>query len=148
MRREMIGILGIGVLVLAALIAGFTVIGSPLDQSAIRYDESRYNDFQQISNRINSFYQNRNRLPANLNELETNVLNTIDPVSGEQYVYQVSGEANYQLCTTFSTTLEEFRRNTTQSYYDLPLQHNKGYSCIEFVIPAYIRETKITPVQM
>lgn len=137
MRNHQLAIGVMGVLVAIVVGIGLTIIGNPISQQTVRYDETRYNDFQQIRYRVETYYTNNRRLPASLSELNYVDLNTTDPVSKKTYEYKTVDEDTYQLCTEFSTSAEEFKRSATNTYWDIPISHKKGYSCISFTLPAY-----------
>lgn len=147
MRNYQTGIGLLGLLVAVVIAVGFSLIGSPVSQTTIRYDQTRYSDFQQIKFRIDSYYQNNGKLPQILAELGRNTINITDPVTQKQYDYKIIEGARYQLCTTFSTDAEEFTRQAGPIYYDFPVNHAKGYSCVTFGIPDYMRNKPAEPVQ-
>ncbi len=147
MRNYQIGIIGLGILVGIVIVIGFTLIGSPVSQTTIRYDQTRYTDFQQIKSRIDSYSQNNGTLPSSLSELGRNTVNITDPVTQKQYDYKIIEDARYQLCTEFSTDAEEFTRQAGPIYYDFPVNHTKGYSCVTFGIPDYMLNKPAAPVQ-
>ena len=61
--------------VLASIIGGFFIIGSPFTLRMKRFDERRVNDLQNIQYQIVNFYQRKGVLPNSLDELK-------DPLSG------------------------------------------------------------------
>lgn len=139
MRNHQIAVGLIGILVAVVVLLGFTVIGSPVSQQIIRYDETRYSDFQQIKVQVENYYSNNETLPTELTDINFNNLNLNDPISNQPYEYKVVDEDDYQLCTEFATEAESFRQYSSNTYYDIPIKHTKGYSCIDLIIPAYIK---------
>src|SRR3990170_5950991 len=61
--------------VLASIVGGFFIMGSPFTLRMKRFDERRVNDLQNIQYQIVNFYQRKGVLPDNLNELK-------DPIAG------------------------------------------------------------------
>jgi hypothetical protein len=131
----------IGVLVALAVGVGFFVAGTPVSQTAIRYDETRYNDFQQIRYRVEEHYRINGTLPESLSEVSLSTTpdtSTNDPMTGDSYEYKVVSTEAYQLCTGFATDAETFKKYG-RSYFDFPITHTKGYSCVDFKIPAQLK---------
>ena len=95
--------------VLASVVAGFIVVGSPKEQRAKNLDAQRINDLQQITYAVDAFYNQtgNQRLPSSLDELRRaqNVyVNSIfDPGTAAQYEYAVVDALDYQLCANFDT---------------------------------------------
>ena len=139
MRSYQIAISLIGLIVAITLFMGFTMIGSPVNQQVIRYDETRYNDFQQLKYRIESYYQTNNSLPRSLQDLNYTGMNLNDPQTNKPYTYTITDTDHYKLCTEFSTTAEEFKKYANSNYYDTPITHSKGYSCIPFTIASSMK---------
>jgi len=139
MRNYKIGIIILGIFVGLVIVTGFSIIGSPAAQTGIRYDETRYSDFQQIKNRIEQYYQNNNSLPGNLSDLGQNNVNITDPETKQPYDYTILEGVRYQLCATFSTNSEEFNNLSGAKYFDFPVNHKLGYSCVTFGLPDYIK---------
>jgi hypothetical protein len=139
MRKYKVAILLIGIVVAVTIAIGFTLIGSPVNQQLIRYDETRYNDMQQIKYRIESYYQSNNQLPSSLQDLNYSGMSINDPQTGKIYTYTISDVDSYKICTEFSTNAEEFKKYSNLSYFDNPISHTKGYSCIPFTVPSSIK---------
>lgn len=134
MRKYKIAISLIGIVVALTIATGFTLIGSPVNQQLLRYDETRYNDMQQVKYRIESYYQANNKLPASLQDLNYSGMSLNDPQTGKPYTYTIISEDKYTICTDFSTNAEEFKKYSNSTYFDTPITHMKGHSCIPFFI--------------
>lgn len=136
-----ITILGIFVLVLVGV--GFSLAGSPVSQTSIRYDEIRYQNFQDIKFAQEEYFRQNGQLAPALRDLSSSTLRNreslLDPVTKEEYEYAVTGPYSYSLCTTFATSGEELRQYGTV-YSDNPINHNEGRDCVTFEIAAYIRQ--------
>ncbi|MCR4256685.1 MAG: hypothetical protein NUW08_03195, partial [Candidatus Uhrbacteria bacterium] len=94
--------------VLAVLVAGLWLGGSPAQERARRVDAARVSDFQSISNAIDQYYTANSNLPPDLDTLararETYwVSSLVDPDSGEPYEYRIGSGSTYELCSDFST---------------------------------------------
>lgn len=102
MRYFIYTIIGI---VVAAVIAGFFIIGSPKEERARRFDAERVQNLQFIQAQIGEFYRAKGRLPENLNELNDAFRGIVIPQDPEHrvlYSYEVRGELTFALCTTFN----------------------------------------------
>lgn len=97
----------VSALLLISLIGGFFIIGSPNKQRARRFDEQRVFNLQNIQSQIINFYQQKERLPENLGELENDITGfriPLDPETNEPYEYSATTELSYELCVTFNTS--------------------------------------------
>jgi len=103
-RARMVGY-GTGALVLIVLIAGFFIVGTPMQARLIRMDTQRISDLQTIQWQIVSFWQQKQKLPATLDELKDPISGFItprDPLTGAAYEYRATGPLSFQLCATFA----------------------------------------------
>jgi len=99
------------VLVLAAIITGFIAFGSPTKQRAIRFDNQRISDLNNIQWQIINYWQQKGKVPTALADvadpLSGFVLPT-DPEDGSAYEYsQGTTTRSFQLCTTFSEVTQD-----------------------------------------
>ncbi len=98
--------------VLAVLVAGLWLGGSPAQERARRLDAARVSDLQNISNAIDQYYNANNALPPDLAMLtrsrETYFVGNInDPETGRPYEYMTRTANTYDLCATFATDNRE-----------------------------------------
>ncbi|MBL7045103.1 MAG: hypothetical protein ISR98_00680 [Parcubacteria group bacterium] len=92
-------------IVLVTIISGFFIIGTPASQRLIRFDERKVEDLQSIQWRVVSFYQSKERLPKNLEELKDPISSFAVPVdaqSGEDYGYNIISGFTFELCADFN----------------------------------------------
>ena len=93
-------------IVAIAIVASFFVIGTPGDERLRRFDSTRVNDLSMVQNEISGFLGNKDRLPENLKELESDLgyfTVPIDPETGAQYEYKILGQYQFELCANFNT---------------------------------------------
>ena len=93
-------------LVLGSIIAGFFIAGSPQNQRLVRLDERRVSDLQTIQWQIIHYWQSKESLPANLNDLADPISGFVvprDPETGGSYEYNRSDGLSFELCAVFST---------------------------------------------
>ncbi len=100
--------LGISTLcVIAIIVFGFTVIGSPAKQRMLRFDDRRVQDLQSIQYQVVAYWQKKEKLPEKLGEL-TSVMSgftvPVDPESEKGLVYEYIKKegVSFELCATFS----------------------------------------------
>ena len=94
------------VIVVATLISGFAIAGSPAHQRAVRFDEQRIADLEGLQSQIVTYWQTHSKLPAALADVTDGFSGyavPTDPKNGTTYEYHVLGEFNFQLCGTFDT---------------------------------------------
>lgn len=147
--------------IIAAVGWGFAVIGSPFQQRDKRFDERRISDLQSIQNYITNYWQNKEKLPVNLSDLEDPLLGIVipvDPEMGRLYEYRVIGDLTselfigdltFELCATFKTKDEGDQRAISVPAIYSPRsqnyswQHGIGRTCFERTIdPDFFRIEK------
>lgn len=99
-------------IVLAAIVSGFFIIGTPADQRLLRFDREKINDLQSIQWQIVNFWQNKERLPENLSELEDPISSFMVPTdkqTDEEYKYRIISDltpalpaGRFELCAEFN----------------------------------------------
>ena len=105
------GIVGI-ILVIASISYSFMIIGSPMTQRALRLDDRRVGDLQSIQYQIINYWQQKEKLPANLAELANPISGFSLPVEpefekGRIYEYAVKSKMTFELCATFSLPIQK-----------------------------------------
>jgi len=111
--------IGVAVLVVATVLSGFLIIGTPSQVRSYRFDDQKVSDLQNIQSEIVSYWQSDGTLPAKLSDLSDSVGGYTapnDPQSGKAYEYMIVGGSNvtatstrsvsvptsFQLCATFN----------------------------------------------
>lgn len=127
--------------VLAAVVCGFLVIGSPSQRRAIRFDEQRVNDLSSIQWEVLNYWQTRQKLPATLADLEDEFSGyraPVDPETGEVYEYKGTSALTFELCATFAR--EDMMSDEVSTLPRDPwsmnevFEHGAGHSCFERTI--------------
>jgi hypothetical protein len=107
--RRILAIAGI-VVVLAAIVGGFAIVGSPAKQRDLRQDVQRVNDLSNIQSQIISYWYSKAAIPNTLEELNDglygNVLPT-DPDTKKSYVYTKTAATSFQLCADFARPTQD-----------------------------------------
>lgn len=135
-KANMVGIAA-GVLVVLSIIAGFFIMGSPAQVRLFRFDDQKIQDLTSIQWQVVNFYQQKERLPETLSDLEDPISGFVaprDPQTGDDYGYQKNGEAAFTLCTVFNT---ESRLGPSRPAYggiSENWEHGEGETCFERTI--------------
>ncbi len=124
--------------VLASIIVGFMVMGSPMTQRAIKIDSQRVSDLQNIQYQITNYWQIKQALPENLDSLKDSLLDwslPTDPETKSDYEYTKTGLTTFKLCALFSLANNEKQNLMTSPYpYELESenwQHEAGQTCFD-----------------
>lgn len=138
-----------GALVLGSIVAGFFIIGSPTSQRDLRFDQQKVYDLQNTQWQIVSYWQQKERLPGVLADLQDPISGFIvprDPETGEEYVYSVTGVLSFKLCGTFNRPTPENMRGQILTkpmpasepgvapYVEDSWQHEAGDQCFDRTI--------------
>jgi len=153
-QSKMIG-WGAGAFILATIIGGFFIVGSPMTQRDLRFDQDRIYDLQSIQYQIINFWQTKQRLPQALNELSDPLVGFIvpaDPQKNEPYEYTVAQNLTFELCATFSKPIPKnasqvYPRGDNNEIWD----HPAGRHCFERTVdperfPSIDKATALPPV--
>ncbi len=95
----------VSAVVVASVVAGFFVVGSPARARLEQLDQRRVSDLQSIQSYVVSFWQSKERLPKTLDELKDDlrgVAAPADPETGAAYEYDPGEGATFTLCATFA----------------------------------------------
>ncbi len=86
--------------VIAGLVCGFLLLGSPGYQRQVQADTRRVEDLQAIGRELHQRHAAANAvLPATLQEL---AITRTDPITAQHYTYLRADNAKYKLCATFA----------------------------------------------
>ncbi|MFA6459455.1 MAG: DUF5671 domain-containing protein [Candidatus Paceibacterota bacterium] len=152
-KNTKISLAGLGlVAVIAAIVAGFLVVGSPTKQRDVRLDNRRTSDLSSIQWQIISHWQQKELLPASLSELNDPISNFIvptDPKTKTSYEYRIvnANTITFELCATFAQKSEDNQgrgeyyggKYATDVSYPSPTMpeswdHEAGRTCFERTI--------------
>jgi hypothetical protein len=131
------------VFVLAAVITGFVVVGTPAHQRKLQFDQQRIYDLQSIQWQIVNYYQQKGNLPATLTDLEDPISSFMvprDPETKTPYEYKPTAALGFELCADFDTALNN-QPNESQPLYPRDAymkeenwQHGVGRACFNRTI--------------
>lgn len=108
--------------VLASIVGGFVVMGSPLTARKLRFDSQRVSDLQSIQWQVVNFWQSKSVLPSKLTDLEDPILGfqiPKDPETKAVYSYESTGALSFKLCATFDLDNTNSTNRTVPKVYDL-----------------------------
>lgn len=134
--------------ILASIIYGFFLIGSPSTQRARRFDEQRVNDLSVIQGETINYWQQRSALPASLDNLKNDIsgfVAPVDPETRQPYEYATTGQLSFKLCAMFKTSMMNgVSGRTTPMSAPMPMggyypyqqnwDHGMGRMCFERTI--------------
>lgn len=134
----------VSIILLLAVIGGFTVVGSPVEQRRINNDFDTINDLQNIQYDILNYWQKTDRLPKSLEDLDDPLTpkysfrNRVDNNGNEEqeYTYNKLSDLKFELCANFETSSEENDSKSIQGYrkellLDEDWEHTEGENCFE-----------------
>lgn len=150
------------VLFVMVITIGFLVMGSPVKQRQIRFDEQRINDLQNIQWQIINYYQQHGFLPDTLNKISDPLSDYIIPLDpelnlGKKYDYFITKDKyEFSLCSNFnlsSNEINKYKNNISNRNVYLPSNameygskpigfdtkldnwaHDMGYYCFSRII--------------
>lgn len=99
--------IGVGMLGILAVVAGFFILGTPSHARLIRVDQDKVNDLQNIQSQVVSYWQAKQKLPQSLTELNDSISGfsvPSDSQTGAPYEYQTTGTYGFRLCATFNAS--------------------------------------------
>jgi len=137
------------------IISGFFMVGSPQSERLKRFDEKRISDLQNIQGQTISFWQQKNHLPQNLDELKDSISGYVppqDPENRTSYEYRVIGDLEFELCANFKTKSINQENSVVaepidyaKPYYPDTFnnwQHNEGHICFNRIIDPELYKKK------
>lgn len=146
-RARMVG-WGAAAVILVSIAAGFFIMGTPGQVRLYRFDDQKVNDLQNIQYQIVNYWQQKERLPAKLEDLNDPINGSVvpvDPQSGESYKYTIKGKLSFELCATFNAETQQTSTSVSRAMpmapvpagvYDkgaglelLPWTHRAGETC-------------------
>ncbi|MBV8332137.1 MAG: hypothetical protein JO192_05315 [Candidatus Eremiobacteraeota bacterium] len=107
-------------LVIAGLVAGFTVTGSPSHARDVAIDQKRVDDLKDIASRLRTRYRDTGTFPAALPSEWAH-----DPVTKQPYPYRRTGRSQFMLCATFTAPSENEPSVSGTGFWN----HGSGQKC-------------------
>jgi hypothetical protein len=125
----------VSAVVVAAVVTGFLVLGTPGDARKETFDQKRIEDLSNLRNMIRGYdvRAERDTLPETLDLVQqTAFWKTYgrDPETGEPYGYRKLAPDRFELCATFSTVVTE----SDLDEYQQGWAHPAGRACFQFAL--------------
>ncbi|KKP91966.1 MAG: hypothetical protein UR94_C0008G0003 [Parcubacteria group bacterium GW2011_GWA2_36_10] len=111
------------ILVLASVILGFFIIGTPTKQRAYRFDEQRIQNLQTIQDQVVNYWQQKQVLPTELSALEDSISGfkvPADPDTKAIYEYKIISPLAFDLCANFKTVSNNQNNLKNGAMYEVP----------------------------
>ncbi len=105
-RKDKIFAVGALIVVLGSIIWGFAIMGSPATARNRQFDDRRVSDLQNIQWQIINFWQQKEKIPASLSDMEDSISGwraPVDPDTDAVYEYRRATDSlAFELCAVFS----------------------------------------------
>ena len=120
------------VLVVAVVLVGIYLTGSPREARVRSLDRQRVEALTRLSAAINAYRYDHNALPPSLDEAaraEPGIApaNLVDPENGAPYAYRATGADKYVLCAVFD--------GPSEADDEIRWRHGRGRACFDFTAP-------------
>lgn len=150
-RENTSKIVGGGVLlvVIATIVTGFFIMGSPADQREVRFDQEQIQDLSMIQHQVVSYWQENGQLPATLEALESNITGFQIPTAPEgrsEYEYERLNELSFTLCATFAQASGTYAESMAYENYGIRGSSSWKYEAGEHCFDRTIDTNLIKPV--
>jgi len=141
MKWFIYGVIGFGIFF---IVLGYFNAGSPFAARMQQLDERRVDDLIGIQSQITFYYQAKEKLPDNMNQLRDDIKGYAppkDPETDEPYTYRKLGVLKFELCATFAASNKNDKsvsiekpvpvRDPLGGLYNENWQHDEGLFCFE-----------------
>lgn len=113
----------IAIIILASIILGFGVLGSPKTQRLLKQDNQKIIDLQNIQWQVINYWQVNGRIPEKWEDM------MIDVQTGSSYLYKKTGELNFELCAAFNrSSLDNSSYAAREIFIKPGLRQNENWS--------------------
>lgn len=110
--------------VIAMIVAGFWIIGSPAHERRIHQDLRTVQALHCLASDIYTSYSSKHTLAADLGQFRCD--DTQDPTTHKTFIYHVKSGSTYELCATFLTNNTSDYPNNTPFW-----RHPEGAQCFQ-----------------
>lgn len=120
-------LVGVGTVVVGAVIAGLMVLGSPAEERERRMDQRRVEQLEELSRVVDVYRAEHEKLPPSLDQLERDgrpAPGTRDPGTQQPYEYRVLEAEKYELCAQFQ------QASRTVGFW----RHDAGRQCFTLTV--------------
>lgn len=142
--------------VIASIVAGFAIAGTPGEQRKLRFDQERVNNLSEIQSHVVNYWQVNQSLPESLNAIENDLTfhASVDPETQVSYEYERTGDRTFELCATFDAPSPSHKARPDTYYPGISdtetWEHGEGRHCFERTInpELYLKPTATRSVEM
>lgn len=139
-RNKLYAVIAVAV-VIASIVGGFLIMGSPFTVRLIRFDERKQQDLDAIQWQVVEHWRRAGVLPANLADLDDSISGyraPLDPQTNQAYEYRVINQNTFELCAEFNLPTSADRRRPEAVSLAYPVsprfgnwEHETGRTCFE-----------------
>ena len=122
---------GVVLVVIAGLGYSIFLMGTPGQQREIRLDRERVEHLSNISDNIDVYWGLNGELPRSMNDMAGSryyIQSIEDPETGIPYEYNITGEAEYELCAVFAAGADR-RGYPDRRFSEKAWDHGAGKTC-------------------
>jgi hypothetical protein len=127
-----ISIIVASICIVAAIVAGFVVLGSPRTQRLVKYDQTKISDLQNIASQVRYFYDTNKVLPQTLTEIAQGnaygVGTYTDVQTSKPYVYKIINATTFEVCAVFN---KDFKYNSGITSINEPVTKSDEQGVVE-----------------
>jgi len=127
-RRRMVRI-GVAILAVITIVAGFFIVGTPQQARLARYDAQKVADLQNIQSQITTYYQAKQKLPATIADLNNSLMYgpvPVDAQTGASYEYAKTETFSFELCAVFNAQSRTNQTAASISVVPVGIDFSKG----------------------
>lgn len=131
----------LSLVVLASVVVGILLIGSPSKQRDIMQDRDRVLGLANLQQQLIDFYQSKGELPKTLAVLSDPLTGTVvprDPETGEFFEYTSTSKLSFTLCANFKTESPKEMNSVSYMYPSITdgehFKHKAERTCFERTI--------------
>ena len=147
---------GVIAAMIAIIVCGIVVAGSPFKQRLVKFDIQKVNDLQEIQSQTIFYWQQKQKLPATLGDLTDSISGfkaPTDPQSGASYEYRTTGTLSFQLCADFNVSSGDAQVGAIRAVPAYPMgvsggtdnwQHGAGTQCFDRTIDPQLYKPTVT----
>jgi Domain of unknown function (DUF5671) len=146
-KAQMIWLLVSSFIILASIVVGFMVLGSPHTQQLVKYDEQKVVSLQNIDSGIKYFWQTNSKLPDSLNsitgcDVQSSLSNglCVDQQTNKSFEYNKINDKEYEICAEFNKeAIYPAQAYISYTYYGGVWNHPAGHYCFKQTINVNIQ---------
>jgi len=129
---------GTGIVVLAAVVYAFFIVGSPATARLIQFDQQKVSNLADIQSQIVNYWQSKEKLPESFSDLTDPISGykaPTDPQSGASYEYFINDATtlSFALCATFNKPSQKIASEVMYPVNE-NWDHASGRVCFERTI--------------